>query len=430
MTNEEAQAIINEYSNKAGRRPAKYAEAMIQLGLTTTPTTATPKTKDNNKAIDAIAPAHPTNEKWRYVRALSWQSNKMKTLTPLALLTLKYLETAPESNSLGIYQVAIGTITTNTNINNITITAQCINELQDAGYITYKDGYVTVNEFRNEQKTIGNKQNLIGILKIYNSLPNTVKLPYLNNIDVTSSLDVLISAYQRIINGIQLMGQITAGKQPTDEAMLEVWSIQEAITIYNGAHTLDATIINAPSKIGELIKKDNSVIIPVVVDEAMLEVTEAVTLQPVTIEPLEVTPTQPVEEPQKQIQEVVEPVTIEPIEIVTQEDTLNLITPDTRVLIDWFAKINNKDYDAIFQLYATKDVFKNALHAELDAIRKLNYTQITFNQFKQIMTSRSQQSQQVEEVTIEPISACGELDLHNVDDTLMVQWLACKWGYH
>lgn len=214
MTQQDAQAIYDNFKNKAGRRPADYYTAKEILGIapTTTEKKSTPRqqtTKDNfilkNDDVNE-------NEKFRYVRIKQIQQMNSTNMTPQAHHLLLALMTSPNSNSLGAYKISISEMSAQTGGQSREVIIKALNDLISLGEVRYIDGVIYLNKFLTNQKQHGNKDNLIGIIKNYNSLQDTAKLPYKGSINYQGmTMTQLVEEFQSLMKGISMMGLVGSG---------------------------------------------------------------------------------------------------------------------------------------------------------------------------------------------------------------------------
>lgn len=142
------------------------------------------------------------NKKYRYI-----QTDIEKEITPLSFLAKGiYLNilTSHDSNSLGIFKYNLQAKAGYLGIS-IDLLIKGLEELQEAGYARYIDGYIIHNHFLAQQKSSGNDDNKRGAVKLYNALPNNIKLPYLDTLDLTTATPQQINElYDKLSIAIQL----------------------------------------------------------------------------------------------------------------------------------------------------------------------------------------------------------------------------------
>ncbi len=212
MTQEEAQAIYNTYNGRAGRKPSTYYQAISVLGIEQPQPSKTTKTNSKGNFVyknDDVS----ENEKFRYIRIKQIQNLNSTNLTTDAYLLLLTLLVSPNSNSLGAFKISYNEMQVQTaGLPRERIT-KALNELIMLGEIRYNDGIIFLNNFLSNQKQHGNKDNLIGIIKQYNSLDDKHKLPYLGAINYQQmNMEQVVNSFNKIKKGIECMGVIASGQ--------------------------------------------------------------------------------------------------------------------------------------------------------------------------------------------------------------------------
>lgn len=302
-------------------------------------------------------------KKYRYVRTDI--EKQITHLSFVAKAVYNNILISHDTNSLGIFIYNINQkagyfgITTDMLI-------EALNELQDTGYVRYKDGYVFHNSFIKDQKSNGNDDNKRGAVKLYNALPVSIKLPFIDELELaTATTQQVNERYNQLAKAIPAMGLFVSKLELSN-------SFKKDLVDAFGEADADSILLNGYTSLSETIKvenfrsnlKRNPIVAIDVVDaidgnEPKQEVTpieviqQPVTIEDpeVTIEPLtvEVTPQQVEQVTQEQDPEVA------PIEVTSQEDPTQELSERDLIgyATDIMTLISEKeiDYASVYALY-------------------------------------------------------------------------------
>ncbi|WP_295676161.1 hypothetical protein [uncultured Empedobacter sp.] len=371
MTQEEAQAIYNTYNGRAGRKPSTYNQAIQILGIEINKPETTKQIRKGNFIYknDDVS----ENEKFRYVRIKQIQNLNSTNLSSDAYLLLLALQVSPNSNSLGVFKISYNELQVQTaGLTKERIT-KALNELIMLGEIRYYDGVVYLNNFHSNQKQHGNKDNLIGIIKQYNSLADAHKLPYLGIVDYQSmNMEQLIKEFIKIKKGIECLGVIASGRDVVIADYADVYNEEQLINIIeNNIESYSQTLPVVKNNIARLLVVDETStnersIEPVVLVE---------TLQQPQDEKEEITINQSVEETSTNEQTLIFQQEPQPIE--QQEPQTSKIIPSSTMTDEEIDKYEEQLNDDEYEEYIHNGG-ANGLR------KKLNESQETLQQDEQV----------------------------------------------
>ncbi|MDM1523837.1 hypothetical protein HX088_11225 [Empedobacter sp. 225-1] len=235
ITNKEAEEIIAKYINKAGRRPQIYYEAQKILGFDKTPSKSN-KTTSNKVTGNRILKNETIgeNEKFRYVRMKEIAEINTTPISADAHHLLLVLMTSPSSNALGAFQISINEMCAQTGGRSKEAITTALEELIQLKKVRYINNCLYITDFHNNQKTHGNADNLRGVFKLYNNLNDNQKLPYIGSISFDKmNMDELISEFEKLVEGIQIMSIIDSGDTTIDIRNIEVYTTEQLEAIYS-----------------------------------------------------------------------------------------------------------------------------------------------------------------------------------------------------
>lgn len=208
MTQEEAQELYEKYNGKAGRRPSIYYQALEVLKI------ESKQVKKKDIYIEF---------REKYVQHLI----SLDLTTDSHFLLLKII-LSPNNNSLGIFEMSIDEMSYQTLGMSKERIIKAINNLIVVGEVRYYDGVVYLNNKLKIKKQHGNKDNLIGIIKQYNSLADNHKLPYLASINYQQmNMEQVITEFLKIKKGIECMGVIASGRDVVISDYADVYNEEQ-----------------------------------------------------------------------------------------------------------------------------------------------------------------------------------------------------------
>lgn len=174
------------------------------------------ETTYNNKVTGTVT----QNKKYRYI-----QTDIEKEITPLSFLAKGiYLNllTSHDTNSLGIFKYNLNAKAGYLGIS-IDLLIKGLQELQEAGYARYIDGYIIHNHFLAQQKSSGNDDNKRGAVKLYNALPNNIKLPFIESLDLTIATPQQVNElYDKLTIAIPLFGILVSEVELPNNFIFEI----------------------------------------------------------------------------------------------------------------------------------------------------------------------------------------------------------------
>jgi len=413
MTQEEAQAIYNAYNGRAGRKPATYNQAKQILGIE--------QVKKQNTRDNFIYKNDDVNEneKFRYVRIKQIQNLNSTNLTTDAYLLLLALQVSPNSNSLGAFKISLNEMQVQTaGLTKERIT-KALNELIMLGEVRYNDGIIFLNNFLSNQKQHGNKDNLIGIIKQYNSLADAHKLPYIASINYQQmNMEQVVNSFDKIKKGIECMGVIASGREVVISDYVDVYTQEQIENIIENniesfAQTIPVVVNNKARLVVDEPQLDERSIEPVVETLQEEQVIETIQVEEEVQQPIEQEEiTEPIEEQEtttQDVEEVQEEEKVEEIKIkmdytnfdkkhgigqlkeeidetdyeVTNYNSIHKVT--IRQVVAWFSKAMQQEYDIVMSNYKNDVEFKKMVNEIVSELTNRGniYVTISFNIFCQ-----------------------------------------------
>lgn len=98
--------------------------------------------------------------KYRMVNTYFWEDSYIETLDPTEKLVFLYLLTNPQTNIAGVYEISIRRIAFETQIESDTI-KRILDRFEEAGKVTYRDGWVCIHNFLNHQSLNPNGEKCV-----------------------------------------------------------------------------------------------------------------------------------------------------------------------------------------------------------------------------------------------------------------------------
>ena len=132
--------------------------------------------------------------KLRSINTKFWEDSFVEELPPNEKLLFIYLLTNFSTNLLGVYEITLKRISYDTGLNFETV-RKGLERFRKAKKVIYEDGFIILPNFLKHQRLNSNMK--IGVVKLFEQLPETLKISILGNGSQTLPND-----YQTLLKGL------------------------------------------------------------------------------------------------------------------------------------------------------------------------------------------------------------------------------------